>query len=78
MKFQNPIIHSSEVMLCIKKRNGRTDAQTFQKQYALLRRGHNKTSYFSITKNYTVAGPWDNFQFWKLFHGLFIDLTGVL
>ena len=28
MKFQNPSMHSSEVMLCIKKRNGQTDAQT--------------------------------------------------
>ena len=42
MKFQNPSMHGSEVMLCIKKRNGRTDtrmdgrthAQTSQKQYA--------------------------------------------
>ena len=28
MKFQNPSMHGSEVMLCIKKRNGQTDAQT--------------------------------------------------
>ena len=28
MKFQNPCIHGSEVMLCIAKRNGRTDGQT--------------------------------------------------
>ena len=29
MKFQNPSMHGSEVMLCIKKRNGRTeDGQT--------------------------------------------------
>ena len=42
MKFQNPSIHGSEVMLYIKKRNGRTHgrmggrmhAQTSQKQYA--------------------------------------------
>ena len=38
MKFQNPSMYGLEVMLCIKKRNGRTDArthaQTSQKQYA--------------------------------------------
>ena len=38
MKFQNPSVHVSEVMLCIKKRNGQTDgrtrARTSQKQYA--------------------------------------------
>ena len=39
MKFQNPSMHGSEVMLCIKKRNngrtdGHTDAQMSQKQYA--------------------------------------------
>ena len=28
MKFQNPSMHCSEVMLCIKKRNGRTDGRT--------------------------------------------------
>ena len=28
MKFQNPSMHGSEVMLCIKKRNGRTHGQT--------------------------------------------------
>ena len=28
MKFQNPSMHGSEVMLCIKKRNGRTDGHT--------------------------------------------------
>ena len=42
MKFQNPSMHGSEVMLIIKKRNGRTHGrtdtrthtQTSQKQYA--------------------------------------------
>ena len=38
MKFQNPSMHGSEVMLSTKKCNGRmqgrTDAQTSQKQYA--------------------------------------------
>ena len=42
MKFQNPSMYGLEVMLCIKKRNGRmhgrtdgrTHAQTSQKQYA--------------------------------------------
>ena len=33
IKFENPSMHGSEVMLCIKTRNGRTDAQTSQKQY---------------------------------------------
>ena len=28
MKFQNPSMYGLEVMLCIKKRNGRTDART--------------------------------------------------
>ena len=28
MKFQNPSMHGSEVMICIKNRNGQTDAQT--------------------------------------------------
>ena len=28
MKFQNPSMHGSEVMLCIKKRNGRTHGRT--------------------------------------------------
>ena len=39
MKFQNPSMHSSEVILCIKKCNewiqARTDTQISQKQYAL-------------------------------------------
>ena len=38
MKFQNSSIHGFEVMLCIKKRDertdGRTDGRTTQKQYA--------------------------------------------
>ena len=42
MKFQNSSIHGFKVMLCIKKRDertdgwkdGRTDGQTTQKQYA--------------------------------------------
>ena len=38
MEFQNPSMHGSEVMLCIRKHNGGThgwtDAQTSQKQYA--------------------------------------------
>ena len=28
MKFQNPSMYGLEVMLCIKKRNGRTDGRT--------------------------------------------------
>ena len=40
MKFQNPSVHGSEVMLCITKRNGctyaRTDARTSKKQYVPL------------------------------------------
>ena len=28
MKFQNPSMHCSEVMLCIKKRNARTHGRT--------------------------------------------------
>ena len=28
MQFQNPSMHGSEVMLCIKKRNGRADGRT--------------------------------------------------
>ena len=31
MKFQNPSMHGSEVMLCIKKRNGRTDTCTHKR-----------------------------------------------
>ena len=38
MKFQNSSIHGFKVMLCIKKRDertdGRTDERTTQKQYA--------------------------------------------
>ena len=38
MKFQNSSIHGFKVMLCIKKRDertdGRTDGRTTQKQYA--------------------------------------------
>ena len=34
MKFQNSSIHGFEVMLCIKKRDERTDGRTTQKQYA--------------------------------------------
>ena len=38
MKFQNSSIHGFKVMLCIKKRDertdGQTDGQTTQKQYA--------------------------------------------
>ena len=38
MKFQNSNIHGFKVMLCIKKRDertdGRTDGRTTQKQYA--------------------------------------------
>ena len=33
-KFQNSSIHGSKVMLCIKKRDERTDGRTTQKQYA--------------------------------------------
>ena len=40
MKFQNSSIHGFKVMLCIKKRDerteGRTDGRTTQKQYAPL------------------------------------------
>ena len=40
MKFQDPSMHGLKVMLCIKKRNGRTHTgtgtQTSQKQYASL------------------------------------------
>ena len=31
MKFQNPSMHGSEVTLCIKKRNGWTDAHTHKR-----------------------------------------------
>ena len=36
MKFQNPSMHGSEVMLCIKKQQAHalTDAQTSEMQYA--------------------------------------------
>ena len=34
MEFQNSSIHGSKVMLCIKKRDERTDGRTTQKQYA--------------------------------------------
>ena len=34
MKFQNSSIHGFKVMLCIKKRDERTDGRTTQKQYA--------------------------------------------
>ena len=33
-KFQNSSIHGSKVMLCIKKRDERTDRRTTKKQYA--------------------------------------------
>ena len=43
MKFQNPSMHGSEVMLCIKKLNGwtdrRTHAQMPQKQDAFFKVG---------------------------------------
>ena len=48
MKFQNSSIHGFKVMLCIKKRDertdGRTDGRTTQKQYAPRSWGHNKVS----------------------------------
>ena len=31
MKFQNPSMHGSEIMLCIKKRNGRTHGRTHER-----------------------------------------------
>ena len=34
MKFQNPSMHSLEVMLCIKKRNGRPHGQTDGRMHA--------------------------------------------
>ena len=48
MKFQNPSTHSSKVMLCIKKHNGRSDRRTHKHPrsnmpFQLLRSlGHNK------------------------------------
>ena len=37
MEFQNPSIHESEVILCIKSgTDARTDARTTRKQYVVL------------------------------------------
>ena len=38
MKFQNPSMHGSEVMLCIKKRNRRTDGHMDARTYKRPRR----------------------------------------
>ena len=56
MKFQNPSMHCLEVMLCIKKRNGRTHRRTHKRPRSnmplqLLRSwGQNKTTLFITEK----------------------------
>ena len=52
MKFQNPSMHGSEVMLCIKKRNRRTDARMQERPRSnmplQLVGGHKKSHFYAV------------------------------